>query len=256
MFCSNCGTQLPDTAKFCSKCGAQVSAPTVQSQVPSVVTPQFQQRSASHMAGRHAAPTASYGAPQYAAPQYAAPATSAMAASNATVFRAISGVLAVLALVVSFFAPAIKTDPAYLGLASAANDVSDFLTSITGTTSTSISIDLQESYSWVQLPKLGSALEQYGADPSSYVTMVMVAMVVCLAVAGIGLVLMFTRGNKIPLIIGMALTTAADLILGPLTEDASDGIFMGSSMLIFGAVLAIAAAVVTLVLKTKPQTAY
>ena len=30
MFCSKCGTQLPDGSKFCTKCGAQLNAPAAQ----------------------------------------------------------------------------------------------------------------------------------------------------------------------------------------------------------------------------------
>ena len=34
MFCSNCGTQLPDGSRFCWKCGAQLGSAPVQPQVP------------------------------------------------------------------------------------------------------------------------------------------------------------------------------------------------------------------------------
>ena len=63
MFCPNCGTQLPDDARFCGSCGAQIT-PVRQA------APQPQYRQAPQQQSQQAQPQYRQAQPQQAQPQY------------------------------------------------------------------------------------------------------------------------------------------------------------------------------------------
>ena len=265
MFCPKCGAQLPDGAKFCGKCGARITpaepVPDANSVTPTTV-PVPDTTPAPGMTVPLPVSVAS-GPTIHAKPRPRAKSSGHASAGGISVPRLIVAAVTAVALVLSFFTPAFKTDADVVSYSSFASDAGGFLESLSGESLGASSLQFKDSYSWAALGDFDNTYEQYAemaAEASRLAasmsgslsldtsgrtvgpgTILVPVMWVVLLVATVGILLYLLRGKKGLLVAGMILLVLADAV-GLAIGGISDGVLTGSAYLVFGLILAIGAA--------------